>query len=634
MPWEIRRDLHLDINAAYGAVLLTSATDSSLKNPPPDLVAGDKMPVRLYFWERGANGTLTAADPGATSTFVFSGRPNNVPPGTDLLFLSNSFTEVSAGVWEGSLDLHTAEIAAHLAASPTGSKTITGEVEVRDATGNIKRLSLQFPLTARPQAYDNQDAPTALPTPDEDWLAHGHPQSLSAGQKAQALTNLGLPSLNNWAGGRAPLVTDDTASGYEVGSLWLDDSATPKEAYRAFSVAAGAADWQLTTLTPDELGTAAFAATGDFDPAGAAATAQAAAQTYADGLTPASIGAAVDDEVLHLAGTETASGLKKFTLGIWSGVVRALTGGHVDIQNASGTSLLRVGVGGGTGVAEGLDSTASGDYSHAEGLDSTASGESSHAEGSSTTASGDYSHAEGTDSTASGGSSHAEGTESTASGYASHAEGASTTASGESSHAEGSSTTASGDYSHAGGLRAKAIHDGARVISDSQNADVSSTTTDQFTARFQNGYEFKGGAANFEGTLTVGAGSWTGATFTGAQAFTGAVSTQAITEGVVAIGTVVSAHTLAITSGTVLTATLTASTACTFTMPPATAGKFFTLYLKQAAATGNGTATFTGVKFSGDTAPTITATAGRMDIISFVADGSTWYASVLPNITP
>jgi hypothetical protein len=142
------------------------------------------------------------------------------------------------------------------------------------------------------------------------------------------------------------------------------------------------------------------------------------------------------------------------------------------------------------------------------------------------------------------------------------------------------------------------------------------------------------GDTTLTGNITVGAGTWDGETFTGAQAFSGEVSTQAITEGVVAIGTVVSSHTLAITSGTVLTATLTASTACTFTMPPATAGKFFTLYLKQAAATGNGTATFTGVKFSGDTAPTITATAGRMDIISFVADGSMWYASVLPNITP
>jgi hypothetical protein len=106
------------------------------------------------------------------------------------------------------------------------------------------------------------------------------------------------------------------------------------------------------------------------------------------------------------------------------------------------------------------------------------------------------------------------------------------------------------------------------------------------------------------------------------------------TEGVTAVGTVSSASTLSLASGTVLTATLTASTACTFTMPTATAGKSFVLLLKQAASTGNGTATFTGVKWSGGTAPTITATAGKMDILSFFADGTNWYGSATQNYTP
>ena len=105
-------------------------------------------------------------------------------------------------------------------------------------------------------------------------------------------------------------------------------------------------------------------------------------------------------------------------------------------------------------------------------------------------------------------------------------------------------------------------------------------------------------------------------------------------ESVVAIGTVTTSSTLSLTNGTVQTATLTASTACTFTMPTATAGKSFILLLKQAASTGNGTATFTGVKFSGGTAPTITATAGRMDILTFTADGTNWYGSFIQNFTP
>lgn len=106
------------------------------------------------------------------------------------------------------------------------------------------------------------------------------------------------------------------------------------------------------------------------------------------------------------------------------------------------------------------------------------------------------------------------------------------------------------------------------------------------------------------------------------------------TESVVAIGTVTSSNTISLTNGTVQTATLTASTACTFTMPTATAGKSFILLLKQAASTGNGTATFTGVKWGTAGAPTITATAGKMDILSFISDGTNWYGSIVQGYTP
>lgn len=105
-------------------------------------------------------------------------------------------------------------------------------------------------------------------------------------------------------------------------------------------------------------------------------------------------------------------------------------------------------------------------------------------------------------------------------------------------------------------------------------------------------------------------------------------------ESVVAIGTVTTSSTLSLTSGTVQTATLTASTACTFTMPTATAGKSFVLLLKQAASTGNGTATFTSVKWGTSGAPTITATAGKMDILTFISDGTNWYGSAAQGYTP
>ena len=128
------------------------------------------------------------------------------------------------------------------------------------------------------------------------------------------------------------------------------------------------------------------------------------------------------------------------------------------------------------------------------------------------------------------------------------------------------------------------------------------------------------------------------ATLDGAETLTSKTLTNPTitnyTESVVAIGTVTTTNTIALTNGTVQTATLTASTACTFTMPTATAGKSFVLLLKQAAATGNGTATFTGVKWGSAGAPTITATAGKMDILSFIADGTNWYGSITQGYTP
>ena len=138
------------------------------------------------------------------------------------------------------------------------------------------------------------------------------------------------------------------------------------------------------------------------------------------------------------------------------------------------------------------------------------------------------------------------------------------------------------------------------------------------------------GTGSITGTLGV-----TGAaTLSSTLGVTGNTTVASYTETVVAIGTVTTTNTLSLATGTVQTATLTASTACTFTMPTATAGKSFILLLKQAATTGNGTATFTSVKWNSGGAPTVTATAGKMDILTFVADGTNWYGSYSQGYTP
>lgn len=99
------------------------------------------------------------------------------------------------------------------------------------------------------------------------------------------------------------------------------------------------------------------------------------------------------------------------------------------------------------------------------------------------------------------------------------------------------------------------------------------------------------------------------------------------TESVVSIGTVTTTNTLSLSNGTVQTVTLTAANTCTFTMPTATAGKSFILIV-TGAATAN--ATFTGVKWAANTAPTITTT-GNKDILSFIADGTNWYGNYAQN---
>ena len=84
-------------------------------------------------------------------------------------------------------------------------------------------------------------------------------------------------------------------------------------------------------------------------------------------------------------------------------------------------------------------------------------------------------------------------------------------------------------------------------------------------------------------------------------------------------------YTISLLNGTLQILTLTGN--CTFTFPTATAGKSFTLFLKQ-DATGSRTATWpASVKWPSSTAPTITATASKGDKYVFTADGTYWWGS-------
>lgn len=91
------------------------------------------------------------------------------------------------------------------------------------------------------------------------------------------------------------------------------------------------------------------------------------------------------------------------------------------------------------------------------------------------------------------------------------------------------------------------------------------------------------------------------------------------------------AITLSLANGSVQNLTLTGI--CTITMPTAGAGRSFIMYLRTGA--GGYTVTWSTVKWSGGTAPTLTSTASRMDIFSFFSDGTNWYGVVAgQNYTP
>ena len=167
------------------------------------------------------------------------------------------------------------------------------------------------------------------------------------------------------------------------------------------------------------------------------------------------------------------------------------------------------------------------------------------------------------------------------------------------------------------------------TVTTLNNMTLPNVTISSVATAFPNNFLANSTATLGNATITLG-----GTTSSVGNLAVANVTVTDYTESVVAIGTVTSSNTIALTNGTVQTATLTASTACTFTMPTATAGKSFILLLKQAATTGGGTATFTGVKWGTAGAPTVTATAGKMDIFTFVADGANWYGSVAAGFTP
>jgi len=131
-------------------------------------------------------------------------------------------------------------------------------------------------------------------------------------------------------------------------------------------------------------------------------------------------------------------------------------------------------------------------------------------------------------------------------------------------------------------------------------------------------------SANLAAAVTGGTGS--GALVFGtAPTISDATFTDGYTEESVTANSS-TAYTISLANGTAQFITMTGN--CTFTFPTPTAGKSFSLFLKQ-DGTGSRTATWPGtVLWPYGVTPTLTTTANKTDRFVFTSDGTYWYGSV------
>jgi hypothetical protein len=160
------------------------------------------------------------------------------------------------------------------------------------------------------------------------------------------------------------------------------------------------------------------------------------------------------------------------------------------------------------------------------------------------------------------------------------------------------------------------------TVTTLNNMTLPNVTISSVATAFPNNFLANSTATLGNATITLG-----GTTSSVGNLAVANVTVTDYIESQVNIGNSSTTQTISLSNGTVQTVTLTGN--CTFTMPTVASSKSFILLLKSGA--GGFTATFTSAKWTANTAPTITTTASRMDVLTFISDGTSWYGNYAQN---
>jgi hypothetical protein len=183
-------DLHYDLRYGY----LTTQPGGAAPLPRIRIKAGDPTPITIRFFEAGEPLIPTTLE---ELIFVIKAGYGPGDPAVALL-ITEDWEEIedsgsdpeASGIYTATLLTDTVPIRALLA--DAAIRTLRAEITVRIDNG-LTSSTLVVPAAVHNDLWKGDElSPSLLPTPDDEWVAHGHPQTLTEEQQEQACENIGI----------------------------------------------------------------------------------------------------------------------------------------------------------------------------------------------------------------------------------------------------------------------------------------------------------------------------------------------------------------------------------------------------------------------------------------------------------